>query len=291
MNQMIYFMKLAKIHIVLASLIILSSCREEIDLPLDSTYQRLVVEGSITTDTTSHLVKLSKSGDAYGRDSTYYISGAIVTISDGEKIFYLTESAQKKGYYYTASNVYGEVGKTYTLTIENVDIDNDGKTETYTAQSTIHKLFPIDSISIIRQRFGSGSWGHVIGIYGKDPGERNFYMFRILKNNIPLTDSIKEYSIGVNAGNEGLYYYNLIIDVLSDNDPDQKLNKGDTLTVESCVITQDFYQFINAFQQEYRPKNPLFSGTPANVPTNIIPSEKAIGHFAAYSIQRKSKIY
>jgi hypothetical protein len=54
-------------------------------------------------------------------------------------------------------------------------------------------------------------------------------------------------------------------------------------------ITQDYYNFIIQLQdQTSQYRNPLFSGPPANVVTNI---EGASGFFAAYSRTRSSTIF
>ena len=58
------------------------SCTERVDIDLDSTWQRLVVDGYITTDTTSHFIKLSKTTDYYYNQEPPAVTGAIVEISD-----------------------------------------------------------------------------------------------------------------------------------------------------------------------------------------------------------------
>jgi len=273
--------------------LIAAGCRENIDnIQLDSTRPRLVVEGYISTDTTRQMVKLSKLGDALNTEPIQVITNAEITISDGITTFGLTEDQIMKGTYFTSPDVYGVPGRTYTLLIKNVDINNDKVMEEYTAQSLLKKLNPIDSIHLVRTNLERNQKGWSINLYTMDPGQgRNFYLIKVLKNNVLLTDSIFKYSIGDNNSFEGKYYNGFPVYNLREERKDEKLTPGDTVTVEMFGITEDYYSFIYSYITDYYPKVPIFSGPSANIPTNIKPLDDAVGVFTAYSIERKSVIY
>ena len=272
---------------------IASGCTENINnIQLDSTRTRLVVEGYISTDTTRQMVKLSKLGDALNSEPIHLISNALITISDGFTTFGLTEDQTKNGTYYTASSVYGVPGRTYTLLIRNVDINNDQVMEEYTAQSLLKRTNPVDSIHLIYNNSTPREKGWSVNLYSLDPGNgRNFYLIKILKNNKLLTDSIFKYSIADNNGFEGKYYDGFPVYNLREERKDEKLIPGDTITLEMYGITEDYYSFISSYITDYYPKVPIFSGPSANIPTNIKPVDDAVGIFAAYSVKRKSVIY
>lgn len=290
-------MKRHKIQIITASLFLLSiiatGCRETIsDIRLDYTRPRLVVEGYISTDTTRQMVKLSLLGDALMKEPVQVVSNASITISDGTTTYSLNEDPSQKGTYYTTSDVAGVPGKNYALRIANVDINNDQKMEEYTAQSLLKRLNPIDSIRLVYNSSNPHFKGWSVNLYTMDPGEgRNFYLIKVLKNNQLLTDSLFKYSIGDNTGFEGKYYDGFPVYNLREERADEKLTPGDTITVEMCGITEDYYSFISSYIADYNPKIPIFSGPSANIPTNIKPFDDAVGIFAAYSIKRKSVIY
>ncbi|MCX7986032.1 MAG: DUF4249 domain-containing protein [Bacteroidales bacterium] len=265
-----------------------SACREDIDLPLDTTYQRIVIEGSISTDTTSHTVMISKSTDAYGRQEIEYISNALVTISDSINTYYLSEIPGKKGHYQTEPDVFGVVGRTYTLTVEQVDIDGDGVFEKYTATTRIVPPFRLDYIRIIPFNT-SRTKGHLVLIYGKVPSDRTHYMIRVYKNQSLLTDSIHEVPVINNV--DTTYVYGDMFCFLNDNRADEKLSDNDTITIEMLAIDENYRNFLSALDDEYGTRSPLFSGPSANLPTNIMPSDKAVGYFAGYAISRSSAIY
>ena len=103
---------------IILFVLFITSCTEKIDIDLDTTYQRFIVEGTITTDTMIHGVKLSKSIDYYNNEQPPTISNAIVTIDDGFNEITLEENKLNPGYYETDENYFGVVGRTYKLEIE-----------------------------------------------------------------------------------------------------------------------------------------------------------------------------
>lgn len=281
----------SKICILVSFTTFLGSCTEEIDMPLDSTYTRLVVEGSITTDTTTHIVKLTKSGDALMKDPYQPIPNAVVKISDGTNEFSLQENPQNKGVYETDPTVYGVAGRTYTLNISNVDINNDGVYEEYTAKSLLRDENPIDSITIEYDDSNPEYSGWMINLYAKEiGGGRNYYLLKAYINNVLVTDSTYEYAYSDNTGFNGSYYDGFPVYMLQKEKEDENLKTGDTVTLEMDGITEEYFNFISDYIQEYNPKIPIFSGPSANISTNIEPKDKAVGFFAAYSKNRSSCI-
>jgi phosphotransferase system IIB component len=286
-----------KIYIQIITLSVISvlavGCTENIDnIQLDTTRPRLVVEGYISTDTTRQMVKLSKLGDALKQDPIQVVSNALVTISDGTKTFNLAEDATKKGTYFTAPDVYGVPGRTYTLNIRNVDINNDKTMEEYSAISLLKRLNPIDSVHLVYNNTNPRFINWSVNLYTMDPGQgRNFYLIKVIKNSILLTDSVFKYSIGDNSGFEGKYYNGFPVYNLREERKDERVSRGDTVKVELYGITEDYFSFIYSYITDYYPKVPIFSGPSANIPSNIKPTDDAVGIFTAYSVKRKSVIY
>jgi phosphotransferase system IIB component len=286
-----------KIYIQIITLSVISvlavGCTENIDnIQLDTTRPRLVVEGYISTDTTRQMVKLSKLGDALKQDPIQVVSNALVTISDGTKTFNLAEDATKKGTYFTAPDVYGVPGRTYTLNIRNVDINNDKTMEEYSAISLLKRLNPIDSVHLVYNNTNPRFINWSVNLYTMDPGQgRNFYLIKVTKNSVLLTDSVFKYSIGDNSGFEGKYYNGFPVYNLREERKDERVSRGDTVKVELYGITEDYFSFIYSYITDYYPKVPIFSGPSANIPSNIKPTDDAVGIFTAYSVKRKSVIY
>ena len=81
-----------------------NSCKKDIDIDIEEGENNiLVVEGYITTEANTHVVKLSKSTNYYFSDGTVPLSGASVNIKDNISTFTLTESPDNPGEYLTDS--------------------------------------------------------------------------------------------------------------------------------------------------------------------------------------------
>lgn len=275
-------------RVLAAGILFLTNCTERIHVDLPSTYTRLVVEGYFTTDTTAHTVKLSRSADYFYNKPLDPVSGATVIITDGNSTFLLKEDPDSAGLYKTDPDVFGLEGHTYTLLISNVDINNDGQREEYSATGSIAYLGTPDSIQIVeRQMFYTKVWE--IRLFATDPAEtRDYYMFRVYKNGILLQDTLNEVFLLDDEYFNGVYSMGVPVQYLVKTKPDEIPGPGDKITLEIANITKEYYYFINQVIDLSRGSGP-FSGQPANVSTNL--TNGAIGFFATYSVRRVSRYY
>jgi len=265
----------------------LGSCTEIIDIELDSTYQRLVVFGTVTDDSLQHQVQLSLSSDYFSNAPPPPVSGAVVQLESGDRVFTMFENDTVPGLYSSGEAFRGKIGEAYRLIVSDLDADGNGEPEEYHAESTIPSGARVDSIKVtyFQSPFFSG---YQIFLYAFDPPERNWYNFKIWKNGELLTSRLSDYFIQTDDFYNGTYIYGLPVGFLADDDPEEMALPGDTVTLELNVIDQAYYQFISEAQLEIAGNNPLFSGPSANISSNLDGDAKGI--FAAYSIQRVSRI-
>jgi len=276
--------------IYIFALLFTVACKEDIDLNLKSHGTRmLVVEGQITSDTTAHQVRLSYTSDYY-ETGTELVENAAVSLSDGTNTFVLTEDNQERGLFKTDPDFYGLPGKTYSLSITGIDSDEDGETETYTAQSTMPATTLADSIRVaVVHKFYTDVLQISYFAKPEDPTPGDAYLFRASVNNVMVTDSLDEWSFtddklfnGQPAEDEPVIYLDQEIE-------QYKVKDGDLIMLEYSHIPYAYYRFLNDALWEYWGSDP-FGGNPANIPTNISGPRKAWGFFAAYSIDRKTRV-
>lgn len=265
-------------------LILVYACTERIDIKLDDSYTRLVVDGAITTDTVPQRVTLSKSTDYFYNQTSPMVTDATVSISDGELTFYLNEYSP--GVYQTGPFVYGVPGKTYTLNIR-LATPVGGYSE-YTASSTIHPVTAPDSIGLLFHPDWSTSGLWEVRVYLQEPPTVDYYRFLISRNDKMLSDSLNDWFVTDDKFFNGNYTNGATIAYLQQDSPDGGLVPGDKITVEMNSIGKEYFNFLLDAQDELRGSNPLFSGPPANVKGNI--NNGAVGFFAAYSATRSSAI-
>ena len=267
-----------------------TSCIEDIVLPIQNGQKLLVVEGSLTTDTMAHQIKLSLSSDFYSQELPIPVTGATVTITEGSNSWTLTE-IPNTGIYETAPDFFAVSYKTYRLDITNVDIA-DGAAH-YWAESSCYPINPIDSIQI-KDHFWSPEDRLTIYIFMKDDADiENFYMGTFSVNDKLVTDSINQYFFMDDMFFNGNYIDGRfpIFSIYKDDaaDKEKVLKNGDNVTVHAYGIPKDYFNFIGDLRSAGS-SNP-FMGPPANPRTNIFPKGKACGYFYVASVQHKSKIY
>ncbi|MCU4165989.1 DUF4249 domain-containing protein [Carboxylicivirga caseinilyticus] len=270
------------IYPVIGSLLLLfisNACTEDMTIKLNDTEPRLVVDGQISTDTTTHLVRLTSSSSYYSNTEPEGISGALVTIQDEAQTIILEESIQYPGYYLTPSDYYGLPGRTYHLTIENVDIDNDGVFEVYESESRINPVAPIDSVRLEYE----STWDlWKVLLFAQEPSEtKDFYSFSIALNDSLLTDRYSDLGFVDDKFFDGNYAGGVWVQTIDEEDMELTLKEGDWVKLYMQGITEEFYLYLEALEEEVNFKAPLFSGPPANVQGNV--SNGALGFFNTYS--------
>jgi hypothetical protein len=272
--------------IIPALLIFIASCTERIDIQLDDTYTRLVVDGAITTDTARHFVELSATTSYYYNEEPPPVSGASLEISDDlGNVEYMTEIEPGK---YATSPLFAAVpGRIYTLRIELAEEINGHST--YMASSAVNPIYPIDSIGLVYQPDWGEKGFYEVTCYYLDRPTRDFYMFNIYKNGEILTDTIKSRIVTDDEFYNGNYTNGIGVGYLDQSKEKEVLQAGDTITFQGCNITEEYYNFVISLQSETNYQTPLFSGPPANVKGNI--SNGAAGFFAAYAVAYSSKVF
>jgi len=268
----------------LAGFLFIASCTELIDIELDNSLVRLAVYGEITTDTAVHTIHLTRTADYFYNLPAQGVSDAIVKISDGITETLLSENPLKPGFYETDPDFFGLPGKTYALSVENTDINMDGEKESYYATSFLPFQARLDSIGFKYASYPFFKGGEIL-LYAQDPAETiDFYAFKVIKNRIQQTDSLPEIIAQSDLLFNGNYTFGISVQYLDDAKPGERVTPGDTIGFEMYGITQEYYKFIIEAQTELFGSNPLFSGPPANISTNLSPP--ALGFFAASNVLR-----
>jgi len=272
------------IIIIISAIILLGGCTEKIDIELDSTYERLVVEGNVSTDTATQWIRLTRSSDYYSGTPSKAVSNATVKLNDGSETWTLQENLENPGYYETDADFFGETGKTYNL---DIDLPEPiGEEKNYTSSGKIMAIGEIDSI---RVEYNPDWEIYEVQIFAWEPPTTDFYMFEVLKNGELLTDSINKVWISDDKYFNGNYTYGALVGILDPDNPREAPSPGDVITLKMSSITKAYYNYILELQdQTFQYRNPLFSGPPANVTSNI---ENALGFFATYSSTYSSTIY
>ena len=257
-----------------------AACTEKINVKLDTTYTRVVVDGNIQSDTGAYSIALTSSADYFSNQPVPRIFGAHVTINDGEKTFTLYESrAEGSGIYLTDSNFAGKIGKTYSLHVDLHDAIA-GKTSV-DATCALLSVTRLDSIAAVFDSTSGTEGRWFIKLWAQEPGdETNYYLFNLYRNGELMTDTITKKVISDDKFYNGSYMNGVTIMRINNAHKWETFSPGDTITLQMSGITKEYYNFVAEVDRSGF-NLPFFTGPPANVVGNI--SNGGIGFFAAYS--------
>ena len=131
----------------------------------------------------------------------------------------------------------------------------------------------VDSIRVI-WRGDYERW--IVKLYALEPPGPDFYTFNVLRNGVLITDSLTRVQATDDRLVDGIYLNGIYTQFFYEDE----MEIGDTITLITSSVTEDYYRYITDAKAELYPKVPIFSGPPANVRSNI--SNDAVGYFAAF---------
>ena len=266
------------IYLFILLAIIIASCTEKINLKLDTTYTRLVVDGFIRSDTQAYRVVLTKTSDYFANAPSPPVLHATVTLTDGTNEYPLTDPGDS-GIYKTDAHFYGNSGRDYSLNIHLAEAIA-GKTD-YTATCSLIQVTNLDSVKVAwSPDLGKdGFWQ--VKLYAQDPpGRKNYYLLNLYRNGKLWSDSISKVATSDNTFFAGNYIHGIEVFYINNSRAYQTLHEGDTVMLELSAITKEYFDFINQVQISGF-NIPFFTGPPANVVGNV--DNGGVGFFAAYS--------
>ncbi len=265
-----------------------SNPEQEISWDTQSIPQKLIVDGTITTDFGNHPIILKLTDNYFANKHSTYVSDAIIEVVTEDETYRYSEDQQSPGTYKADIPFAGKLLNKYSLNIELLEeID---KTKSYSAQTELNEGTKIDSISAeqylnIFQTEEEDSLAIFLIVYGQEPiNIRNYYLLKLFRNGEAVSDTITDYTIfsDQETGSDGVYGFSFLVN--------EEYVPGDTLGVELYSIPRGYFEFIKGIREISEPGDPFgFSGPPANAVSNIN-NGKALGFYYAAYVSRGETI-
>lgn len=253
--------------------LLLSGCRELVEIDLPNQNPQMVVEAEITDTPGPHVVKLTLTQEYFSDEELPPIENAEVRIRDNQG--YEELLLQTKPGIYVSSNLQGIIGNTYTLTIE-------WNGEVYESTGTLLEEAKIDSLTY--RYFPANppllDEGYYIIAYGTMPqGRDNFFRFKVYEN-----DSLYN-------GRSDLFIQS--DELLGDTETlslrfPYPFQPDDEIHLEMYTLNKDMYQYYLELITLLYNDGGLFSPPPQNPVSNIRnltnPGNPPLGYFQVASI-------
>jgi hypothetical protein len=256
-----------KFSIWLIIAIAFTSCEKVIDIDLNSSAPKIVIEAEIY-DQLFCKVKLSQTVNFDESNSFPAITGATIRISDN--LGNSETLAETSAGNYIGSVLAGISGRTYTL-----EITADEKI--YTAVSTMSPPINIDTLNV-DTIIGHGVMQekkYISVKYQDPPGVGNYYHFIQFINGIPQ----KDIYINEDRLQDGQTISTPLINQNSSN-----LETSDSITIQLLTIDWGVYNYFRTLLQT------MGSGHEVALPANPLSNfnNGALGYFSAHAIKTKS---
>jgi len=254
-----------KLNITITSilLILLTSCEDVVDIDLNESEPRLVIEASIIwrtdTDGNNQFIKLSTTAPFFDTITPPATNARVQVLSDSGEKFLFNEVDPG---IYKGEDFNPQVNASYTLTIQYKD-------ETYTATEILQPVVELEEI-VQSKNGGFNSDEYELKGYYSDPVEEsNFYLFRLIFKDI----SLQIYDDEFTNGNRTFAYFS-----------DEDLAPGDKVFYEIQGISEQFYNYLFILRSQAGDSNGgPFQTQPTTVRGNIInitnPDNFAFGYF------------
>ena len=279
--------------LIFFGLLFTASCTEDIIIDVEEGKPLIGVEAYFTNELKQHETILSYSADFYNNSETQMISGAIVFVTDGVDTIQYFESPENKGHYFT-DLVAGKKNTPYRLCIAIPEADSEA-TQIFAESFLPDNVNCIDSL-VIKPFNGNNDtiptilfgdtieWVYPYFMSLSDPNIT--YMPLIFKNDTLINDSITQQSLVTVSGYAGYYINGPEMQASNKEIPvylfrKKDLKDGDRIRLDLRSIQPEYMLFLYSLIMSSG-SNPMM-GAPANVNTNIQPSDKGVGWFLTAS--------
>jgi Domain of unknown function (DUF4249) len=260
---------ISRIFSLIMIAMLLSGCEKVIDIDIEDSEKKLVIEGSVDNILSSAATVKISSTKSFDEETTFSgISGAevYITVNNADQ-YRLNETAPG---IYQSTEVEGIPGFSYALKVRF-------EGQEYAAVSVMPiEIVPLDTLTVETLSFGGSNDLTIQPSYLDPAGTGNSYRFiqyangALVKNVFVQNDDISD----------GLRITRPLINRNGD------LQSGDFVKVDMLCIDKNVYRYWYSLAEAATGENQ--SATPANPVSNI--SGGVLGYFSAHSISTKSII-
>ncbi len=258
--------------------LLLTSCEKVIDINLNESEPRLVVEGAITMGTGPFFVQLTTSGDFFTGEGIVPVSNATGYISSSQG--QLDSLVNMGNGIYRTTMLTAVPNSLYTL---HLTYNN----KNYTASDSLPAMVFIDSVNYAVSEFGnSGPPGEIeydtyydFHCYFNDsPNRKNYYMLNMTINGEPLEGRRGKYSMLSDEFSDGHHIAYPFFAVGA--------YPNDTVTITLSAVGKATYDYFRTLNDAISQGG--MGSTPYNPITNV--SNNALGYFGTFTLDSKTII-
>ena len=258
---------------VLMVAVLCSSCfTEPIDLGLNESDPKIAIAAWITDLPEDQFVTVTRSVNYLGQQDQDYISDAMITLSNSNTTYNLTE--RSPGIYYLPDNWTAQLDTDYFL-----EVSVEGNT--YTASHNMRSCPTIQDVYFEDATDAEESLTYYQTVISfQDPaGEGDGYFLYDYQKGTIVDGIIERGGFGDDEFSDGDF-----IDEVVATNYDYRHQLGDTVRIELFSIGESTVEYFEELSSQVVQGDNPFEGPPSNVTTNF--SGGAVGYFVISGAQR-----
>ncbi len=261
-----------RILFVLITAFVLTSCEKVIDIALNDSEKRYVIEGVLTDHAGDCAVRVSKTQSFSNSNDFEGVTGAEVSITDHNgNAATLTDIAATG--VYRSGTLTAATGRFYTL---RVAIDG----AVFTASCTMPAMVNMDSLYMQEERFFGETVQLANVTFSDPPGKGNSYRF------VQYVNGLKERNIFIRDDDYSDGKASVVTLFIAPDDDGDEIKSGDTVKVEMLCIAPEIYKYWYSLDQGASGYSN--SASPANPVSNM--EGGALGYFSVHTVQSKTVV-
>lgn len=254
-------MKAMKLLIGLSFLIILGSCQKVIDVDLNESDPKIVIEANFSASDSVVSVIVSYTSSYFNEYSQNTVDNAVVIITDGNGATTVIPSVGNGEY--SISNYIPTEGMTYSISVSH-----DGSTYTSSSKLNAPLAMLVPRSEFYEQGFFTEEGGYLIFFKFNDPvGKGNYYNV-IYRANDTLYNQVQDFVLGDDDLTDGNLIERPVFEYYKVND---------TISFELQAIDKKVYDYYSELQT-------IAGGQSSAAPANpkYFWTNNGLGYFSAY---------
>jgi Domain of unknown function (DUF4249) len=255
---------------LLVALSLLAGCEQKVDIKLNETEARVVIEGWVTDDPGPYDFKITKTGAYLGNGAEQKVTGAFAILRDD--LGHADTLVERGPGWYQSTDMQGQMMHNYFL-----EVTVEGKQ--YKASNYLPRINPILGAGYEYNDTIIFGKGYYVGMLALEPaGIGDFYQFRFTRNDTAF-NSAADIFVTDDRYVDGqvspfLYPY--------------PCRLGDTVVVEVRSLSQSTYDFYITLAQQGAGVGGPFASVPDNIASNF--DNGAFGWFGTVASRRATLV-
>jgi hypothetical protein len=280
-----------KTTLLIASIFVLGSCEDKVQLKLDNKTNRIAVDAFLNNLRGTQKIRLTSTDNYFSGQTPPPVAGAEISVTDltiNRKYVFADQHDGNYTYSLSSSDTIVFQGHTYELSVRYHNYQYHSITIARRSAKIERLFFQYEQAST--GLMGTTAEGNKVKMLAKDPTgpDPDFYWIKLYKNGkfYGQPQNMQLENFGLNNESDG-QYFNPERWKATGPEGEEVCYSGDNVRIEILGISRETYDFLS-LGVKMSSNGGMFAVTPVNLPTNIHHKDQetpdAVGFFSVSEV-------